>query len=100
VEENGRETMKSTVEVKVRNQVGLHARPATLFVKEAAKFKSKIIVENLTQPSREINGRSLINLMSLGVEKDHTIRITAEGEDYQQAIIALVSLIERNFNED
>ena len=92
--------MKRTIEVTVRNKVGLHARPATLFVKEAVKYKAKIKVENLTNASQEVDARSLLNILTLGVQKGHTIRITAEGDDCQQAIEALVSLIEHNFYED
>jgi phosphocarrier protein FPr len=93
------EPMTQSLEITVRNKVGLHARPATLFVKEAAKYASKVRVENLTNPSPLVDARSLLMILSIGVENGHTIRITANGDDETAAIENLKTLIENNFGE-
>jgi phosphotransferase system HPr (HPr) family protein len=91
--------MSRSLEIIVKNKVGLHARPATLFVKEAMKFDSQIHVKNLTDPSEEVAAKSLLMILSIGVEENHTILINAQGEDEKEAIYALKALIENNFGE-
>jgi phosphotransferase system HPr (HPr) family protein len=91
--------MTQSLDITVRNKVGLHARPATLFVKEVARHSSKIRVENLANPSRAVDGRSLLMILSLGVQNGHTIRITADGIDEVSAVIDLKTLIDANFGE-
>ncbi len=83
--------------VKVINAVGLHARPAALFVKEANRFRSRIQVRNLTTHSSWGAANSLLGLLRLGVEKDHEIEIQAEGEDESQALESLIGLVEMDF---
>ncbi len=91
--------MMRSMEITLQNKLGLHARPATLFVKEAARHASKIQVENLSNPTRVVNARSLLMILSLGVEPGHTIRISAEGPDEVEALEAIRSLIQGNFGE-
>lgn len=88
--------MKSGV-VKVVNEVGLHARPAVLFVKEVSHFKSRVMVRNLTTSSNWCTANSLIRLLTLGIERDHDIEIQTEGEDEELALCALVELIKADF---
>jgi phosphocarrier protein len=83
-------------EVKVNNQVGLHARPATFFIQKANEFKSSISVE---KEERRINAKSLLGLLSLGVVQGTTITIMADGADEEAAVEALAGLITSNFNE-
>ncbi len=83
----------------VANEVGLHARPAALFVKTSSRFKSKIQVRNLTNGKSWANAKSIINILALGVSKDNQVEVQAEGEDEDQAIQALVELVNSNFNE-
>ena len=92
--------MTATMEIIVEHEVGLHARPAALFVKEATEFSSEISVENLTSKSEPVNAKSILGILAAGVQKDHQIRIVAEGEDEEQAVAALHGLIETNFGED
>ncbi len=87
--------MEST-QITVRNQVGLHARPATLFVRVAQKHQSQITV---SYGGETVNAKSLLALLSLGVTKDATITISANGSDEQVALHALTSLVESNFDE-
>jgi phosphocarrier protein HPr len=77
-------------EVKIKNKSGLHARPATLFVKEANKFKSQIRVRN---GEKEVNGKSMLSLLTLEASKGVTVEIKAEGEDETAALQALVGFL-------
>jgi phosphotransferase system HPr (HPr) family protein len=86
-----------SIALKVINEVGLHARPAAEFVKLAAQFKSKVMVRNLTRASAAVDAKSILSILVLGVEKDHEIELTSEGEDEVQAIQSLRELIESDF---
>ena len=81
-------------EVRVENQVGLHARPATFFIQKANEFKSSIWVE---KDERRVNAKSL--LLSLGIVGGTDIRIIADGLDEQLAVDSLVRLVENGFTE-
>ena len=83
-------------EVVVKNQVGLHARPATFFIQRANSFKSSIWVE---KDDRKVNAKSLLGVLSLGIVKGTTITIIADGTDDEEAVKTLVSVIESNFTE-
>ena len=63
-------------EVSVKNQVGLHARPATFFIQKANEFKSSVWVE---KDERRVNAKSLLGVLSLGIVGGTTIRIMADG---------------------
>ena len=86
-----------TIQLKVINPVGLHARPAAEFVRSAAQFKSRISVRNLTRQTATVDAKSILSVLILGVEKDHEVELTAEGEDEAQAIQSLRQLIESDF---
>jgi phosphotransferase system HPr (HPr) family protein len=83
----------------VRNKVGLHARPAALFVRTANKFKANIKVENLSRGSSPVNAKSILSLLTVAVECNHRIQVTAEGKDEVEAITALKELVNSNFGE-
>lgn len=85
--------------IQVKHKVGLHARPAALFVQTAAKFSSKIQVKNLTASGKFVDAKSIIMVLTLGVMKDHEVVIQTEGADAEPALAALCSLIENNFGE-
>ncbi len=78
-----------TLTAIVRNRVGLHARPAAVFVKTASRFKSTITVCNATTGSKAVNAKSILLVLSLGVEKGHAITVTASGADEAEAAAAL-----------
>ena len=82
-------------EVVVQNQVGLHARPATFFIQKANEFKSSIWIE---MEERRVNAKSLLGILSLGIVGGTSIRIIADGADEQQAVDALVELVESGFS--
>ena len=83
-------------DVEVKNQVGLHARPATFFIQKANEFKSSIWVE---KEDRRVNAKSLLGVLSLGIMGGTTIRIIAGGPDEETAVDELVKLVETGFAE-
>lgn len=85
--------------IQVKHKVGLHARPAALFVQTAAKFASNIKVKNLTANGNFVDAKSIIMVLTLGVMRDHEVVIQTEGADADTALDALKSLIESNFGE-
>ena len=85
--------------IQVKHKVGLHARPASLFVQTAAQFSSTIKVKNLSANGNFVDAKSIIMVLTLGVMKDHEIVIQTEGADADAALDALKSLIEGNFGE-
>ena len=85
-----------TKDVEVKNQVGLHARPATFFIQKANEFKSSIWVE---KEDRRVNAKSLLGVLSLGIMGGTQIRIIAGGTDEQEAVDALAKLVESGFSE-
>ena len=83
-------------EVEVKNQVGLHARPATFFIQKANEFKSSIWVE---KEERRVNAKSLLGILSLGIVGGTTIKIIADGEDEALAVDGLIALVDSGFSE-
>jgi phosphotransferase system HPr (HPr) family protein len=84
------------VNLTIRNKVGLHARPAALFVQTAGKFKSTITVKN---GDLRANGKSILNVLTLGVTSGSVVTVIADGEDAEQALKALEELNAGNFGE-
>lgn len=84
-------------EVVVVNKLGIHARPAAMFVKAASAFTSKIFVE---KDGEIVNGKSIMGLMMLAAGPGSKIRVQADGIDAAQAINALEELVKRKFDED
>jgi phosphocarrier protein len=80
----------------VKNQVGLHARPATFFIQKANEFKSSIWIE---KDERRVNAKSLLGILSLGIVGGTTVKIISDGTDEQAATDALTNLIETGFTE-
>lgn len=83
-------------DVKVQNQIGLHARPATFFIQKANEYKSSIWVE---KEERRVNAKSLLGVLSLGIVGGTNIRIIADGTDEESAVEGLVSLVNSGFAE-
>ena len=87
------------IELTVRVKVGLHARPAAVFVQTAARFKSNVTVSNMTTQRGPSNAKSILGVLNLAVLQDQVIEVTADGEDEADAISALREQIESNFGE-
>ena len=79
-----------------KNQVGLHARPATFFIQKANEYKSSIWVE---KEERRVNAKSLLGVLSLGIVGGTSIRIIADGPDEEEAVENLVDLVKSGFAE-
>lgn len=89
-----------TKEAIIINETGLHARPASNFINEAKKYQSKITVQNLTRAgTKAVNAKSIMMVLSLTAVKGTRVAITAEGADEEQAVNALVGLVEAGLGE-
>lgn len=88
-----------TAETVVRNPSGIHARPAAMFVRTAAGFKSSVTLENLDNPGLSGNAKSMIELMKVKAARDSRIRISAEGIDEDAAVEALVAFVDGGCGE-
>jgi phosphocarrier protein HPr len=81
----------------IGNKVGLHARPAALFVQTANKFRSTITVIN---GKARANAKSILNILTLGVGSGSVVTVIAEGDDAADALRALEQLNAGNFGEE
>jgi len=81
----------------VCNKLGIHARPAALFVKVANRFDCEVHVE---KDGETVNGKSIMGLMMLAAGPGSRIRVHADGNDAPNALAELQSLIDRKFDED
>ncbi|QOX61861.1 HPr family phosphocarrier protein [Anoxybacterium hadale] len=84
-------------DILIMNETGIHARPAAVFVSMATKFKSKI---DVIKDKKKANAKSILHIMSLGIDKGSTITISADGEDEAEAVDRLVKLVESKFGEE
>ena len=84
-------------EVTVRNRAGLHTRPASMLVKTASQFDSEIF---LRRDNYEINGKSVIGVMTLAAEQGATLDLIVEGEDEEHAADAIADLFQDGFGEE
>ena len=85
-----------TREITVKNEVGLHARPATFFIQKANSYPCSIWVE---KDDRKVNAKSLLGVLSLGNAKGMSITLIADGKDEEDALRGLSELIESGFAE-
>ena len=84
-------------QVTIKNKLGLHARPAALFVQLANKYGAEIF---LSKNGVEVNGKSIMSVMMLAVESGSEVIIRAVGDDAENAVEALTELIESGFDEE
>jgi phosphotransferase system HPr (HPr) family protein len=88
-----------SVRLAVRNPSGLHARPAALFVRTAARFGSAIRLRNVSRGGAPADAKSILALMTAGVSSGHEIELTADGDDADAALAALRELVESGIGE-
>ena len=86
-----------TKDFLVLNKLGIHARPAALFVKTANRFACEIFVE---KDGEKVNGKSIMGLMMLAAGPGSKLSVHAEGADAARAVTELESLLNRKFDED
>src|SRR4029077_11250204 len=86
-----------TKDFLVANKLGIHARPAAMFVKTANRFACDIFVE---KDGEKVNGKSIMGLMMLAAGPGSKLTVIAQGQDASQALAELETLIKAKFNED
>jgi len=84
-------------QVPIVNRLGLHARPAAMFVRIASRYRSEIWV---SKEGEEVNGKSIMELMMLAAGQGSKLRIRCEGLDAEKAMEELEALINAKFNEE
>ena len=81
----------------ISNAHGLHARPASIFVRTTTQYKSEI---KLSKDGMVVNGKSIMGVMMLAAERGSKIEIEINGEDEKKMIIAIEEMMNKNFYED
>ena len=90
-------SLKVEKEITIVNRLGLHARPAAMFVRIASRHRSEIWV---SKEGEEVNGKSIMGLMMLAAGQGSKLRVRCEGPDAEKAMEELEDLINARFNED
>src|SRR5215467_8637596 len=85
-----------TKDLVVANKLGIHARPAAMFVKTANRFSCEIFVE---KDGEKVNGKSIMGLMMLAAGPGSKVTVSAHGHDASQALTELESLFKAKFEE-
>ena len=86
-----------TRDFQIANKLGIHARPAALFVKTANRFTCDIFVE---KDGEKVNGKSIMGLMMLAAGPGSRLTVHADGHDASQALAEIETLIKRKFDEE
>ena len=90
-------SQKIVKDISIVNRLGLHARPAAMFVRIASRYRSEIWV---AKEGEEVNGKSIMGLMMLAAGQGTKLVLSAEGADAEKAIQELELLIEKRFDEE
>ena len=93
----GAQAQKLEKELTIVNRLGLHARPAAMFVRIASRHRAEIWV---SKENEEVNGKSIMGLMMLAAGQGSKLRIRCDGPDADKAIEELEELIKAGFNEE
>jgi len=93
----GERTDKIEKDVIIVNRLGMHARPAALFVRVASRYRCEVWVE---KEGEQINGKSIMGLMMLAAGQGSKLTIRCEGPDADKVLEELEELIQKKFNED
>jgi len=83
--------------VQIKNELGIHARPATMIVKTATKYRSDL---RIIKDDMEINGKSIMGVMTLAAEHNSELELVADGIDEQYLMDELTELFETKFGEE
>lgn len=89
-----------TFRAVINDPVGLHARPASLFVETANRFEADIQLRNLAEPEKWVNAKSILGVLTCAVKQGDEIEVKVEGTDEEAAAGALVGLIRSEFKDD
>ncbi len=90
----------ATLRLTVHNRLGLHARPAALFVQTVGRFQSAVTVRNLSRGGPAVNARSINLVATQAIRQNNEIELIAQGADAEQALAAIQALAETNFGDD
>jgi len=91
------DVLRRQARATIINKRGLHARASAKLVEAAARFKSEITV---SKDGQTVDARSIMGLMMLAASNGSSIELVAEGEDAEQAITAILALVEAKFGEE
>src|SRR3954467_1722473 len=94
---NNARSQKVEKEITIVNRLGLHARPAAMFVRIASRYRAEVWV---AKEGEEVNGKSIMGLMMLAAGQGSKLHIRCEGPDADKALAELEELINSKFNED
>tara|TARA_B100001996_G_scaffold219011_1_gene168390 strand:- start:734 stop:997 length:264 start_codon:yes stop_codon:yes gene_type:complete len=83
------------IKIQINDKIGFHARTASMFSKEASKFKS---IVNIEFKDKKVNGKSMLSIMSLGVKSGDSVILSCKGKDEEVSINHLKNFIDNNFN--
>lgn len=86
-----------TKDFLVSNKLGIHARPAAMFVKTANRFECDVFVE---KDGEKVNGKSIMGLMMLAAGPGSKLTVHAQGPDASKALVEIENLIKRKFDEE
>ncbi|MEM9399212.1 MAG: HPr family phosphocarrier protein [Verrucomicrobiota bacterium] len=95
--QSGTEGNRVVRELEVQNKLGMHARPAAMFVRVANRYPCEIWVE---KDNEEVNGKSIMGLMMLAAGCGSTLKVSAIGEKSEEALKELQDLLDRKFDEE
>jgi phosphocarrier protein len=84
------------LDLQIKNQAGLHARPAAMFVQRAASFKSNITI---SKDNRNANAKSIIGILGLGITQGDHLLVKIDGPDAEEAGVALKKIVAEKFGE-
>jgi len=90
-------TDKIVKELTILNRLGMHARPAAMFVKVSSRFRAEVWVE---KDGEQVNGKSIMGLMMLAAGQGSKLMVTVEGSDAEKAIQEIEALIQSRFEEE
>ncbi len=88
-----------SAETTVRNPAGIHARPAALFVRTAARYRSSIVLENLDNPGSRGDAKSMLSVIGTKSKTGNRIRVTADGADEDAAIAGMIAFVDGGCGE-
>jgi phosphotransferase system HPr (HPr) family protein len=87
------------IEISVEHPIGLHARPAAVFVRLASSFPAAVTIQKISSVTKAVNAKSILAVLSLGVNQGDRIALDAEGDRADEALAALSELVRSNFGE-
>jgi phosphocarrier protein HPr len=91
------QAQKLEKDITIVNRLGLHARPAAMFVRIASRYRAEIWVD---KEGEQVNGKSIMGLMMLAAGQGSKLHIRCEGQDADKAMQEIEELIKARFNED